>query len=806
MDLSMADVHALSDQNLVEKFHFLEEVGSGNWGSVWMCKRKEAPKKGVVAVKLVHRRNKTKTSAARVRSLWNEMKTVRSFKESHPAIVHFHSFIITPSYALIEMEYLPRLVPVEVREDKAKDWFRALASGVDFLHKRGVVHNDIKPANILLTPEDAPVLVDFGFAQRYEPDADGAFVSKLSYGTPEYLSPERARGVAHDTRKSDVWALGVTMFEILEGRTPFESAEGESFATKDDLERYWARTVKGRWVGTHVRLSKDVERLLRKMICPNADLRATIGAVVADDYFAVAPISPPASPIMFSDPEHDLEIAANATRLLDTLPASPSPRKPRRKDKEKANDENARPAGAATPSRKQKPVPVASASQLAQALTEQDRPSKWSAQVLAEAMPPPSPTKAPPSPTKGHARTGSGTLGNLKASLRNSLANLAKSSTWGRGGGGMNDSRVSVGRESWEEEVMQQANTSLPVVHHAIRTERIAAENQLDRMSLWIQNVEKVVADARASFANANPADPPPVVPSIPPPPVPRSTGGAHRRKVVRAHEIFARPPTPPETTEEEGEDDAPVRRRATVNNSLSVIHSANTTAGSMNRSARSRMESFENMRREMMKDMGGPSAPPMSPSPVPKSSSPEPEIEQPASPRAFNGEGPRPQPSMRLAAMMEAADAQKKGADAGTEADAALARLMREAPGAVKCVGAGLQNAPVPTKYSHTRKLSKSKSNRGSRFFTSTHKGLLHPGIAIANALDVKTKRDLCSPPDTTFASEEFAMVDKSANSSSAGGSTGRKDGTIVRRAFRALNNAVTGTVSSSRRLSRAV
>jgi serine/threonine-protein kinase GIN4 len=47
----------------------------------------------------------------------------------------------------------------------------------------------------------------------------------------------------HDTRKSDVWALGVTFFEILVGRTPFEYSEGEQFTTKEDLERYWSRTV-----------------------------------------------------------------------------------------------------------------------------------------------------------------------------------------------------------------------------------------------------------------------------------------------------------------------------------------------------------------------------------------------------------------------------------------------------------------------------------------------------------------------------------------------------------------------------------
>ncbi|KAJ6621778.1 hypothetical protein B0H10DRAFT_2015719 [Mycena sp. CBHHK59/15] len=289
------DVFSLSDSELALQLQFVEEIGFGNWGSVWLCSPKEEPNSpsadGLVrvqatkiAVKLVHR-SKTSTTAARVRSLWNEMKIVRSFKsDPHPSIIPFQSFIITPSYALITMAYLPTLVPVEVDESKAREWFRFLLSGVEFLHKRGVVHNDIKPANILLSSKNIPVLVDFGFAERYDMKSGTAFHSNLSYGTPEYLSPERARGLPHDTRKSDVWSLGITFFEILIGRTPFEHSDTEQFSTKEDLEKYWSRTLRGKWVGSW-KMSKAIEKLLRRMISPNADLRCTATDAMNDTYW-----------------------------------------------------------------------------------------------------------------------------------------------------------------------------------------------------------------------------------------------------------------------------------------------------------------------------------------------------------------------------------------------------------------------------------------------------------------------------------------------------------------------------------------
>ncbi|KAF9077512.1 kinase-like domain-containing protein [Rhodocollybia butyracea] len=287
------------DEELTHRLHFIKETGCGNWGSVWEVEPKASEiipspdpfdrtlnGRGRIAVKLVFRDKESRTSAARVKSLWNEMKIVRKFKsDPHPSIIPFYSFLLTPSYAIITMAFHPDLVTVQVSEPHARGWFRYLLSAVQFLHKRGVVHNDIKPANILLSIKGIPVLCDFGFSEAYDLSSSTAFHSKFSYGTPEYLAPERARGIPHDTRKSDVWSLGVTFFEILIGRTPFEESDQDQCVTEEDLQRYWGRTLRGKWVGTW-KMSKGMERLLKRMLSPNADLRCTADEAIKDIYWA----------------------------------------------------------------------------------------------------------------------------------------------------------------------------------------------------------------------------------------------------------------------------------------------------------------------------------------------------------------------------------------------------------------------------------------------------------------------------------------------------------------------------------------
>ncbi len=112
--------------------------------------------------------------------------------------------------------------PLPPRE--AAELIRKVAEAIDYAHKRGVVHRDLKPGNILLDAEGQPRVTDFGLAKRIERDSDLTATGQI-LGTPSYMPPEQAAGKTDEIGPlADVYALGATLYALITGRAPFQAA------------------------------------------------------------------------------------------------------------------------------------------------------------------------------------------------------------------------------------------------------------------------------------------------------------------------------------------------------------------------------------------------------------------------------------------------------------------------------------------------------------------------------------------------------------------------------------------------------
>src|SRR5262249_6557506 len=111
-----------------------------------------------------------------------------------------------------------RLQQSRLPMSEAVELVATVAAALDHAHKKGLVHRDVKPRNILLDKTGRPFVADFGLALR-EQDIGRGF---RYAGTPPYMSPEQARGEGHRVEpRSDVFSLGIVLYELLTGRRPF---------------------------------------------------------------------------------------------------------------------------------------------------------------------------------------------------------------------------------------------------------------------------------------------------------------------------------------------------------------------------------------------------------------------------------------------------------------------------------------------------------------------------------------------------------------------------------------------------------
>ena len=220
----------------IGKYELLARLGQGGMGEVW--KARDTQLRRYVAIKLLHANLQANPDF--VAHFLREAQFVASLH--HPNIVQVHDFQLINTQgsnvkAYMVMDYIEGGTLADyIRNTVCKGFFlqatdivylfAAISLALDYAHQKGMIHRDIKPANILLdrpttadTSLGEPILSDFGIARL-----QGTGTSTLTrdlIGTPLYISPEQAQGHVV-TLRSDLYSLGIVLYEIMTGTTPFK--------------------------------------------------------------------------------------------------------------------------------------------------------------------------------------------------------------------------------------------------------------------------------------------------------------------------------------------------------------------------------------------------------------------------------------------------------------------------------------------------------------------------------------------------------------------------------------------------------
>jgi serine/threonine protein kinase len=228
---------ALAAETIIGNYRIEERIGRGGMGIVYRGHHLKLPRE--VAIKSISASNTR--DLRRLRSRFEKEAFVQS-QLDHPGIVKIYDYIVAEQTYYIVMEFvegrsLAQLIEHEVGPlpiERALDLFEqilaAIAYAQDFVYQdqdgsshKGLIHRDLKPANLLITPDDRVKITDFGIVKLVGSEKTN---TGGNYGSPEYVSPEQAEGTPVDPR-SDIYSLGVILYEMLTGEPPFHDHGGK---------------------------------------------------------------------------------------------------------------------------------------------------------------------------------------------------------------------------------------------------------------------------------------------------------------------------------------------------------------------------------------------------------------------------------------------------------------------------------------------------------------------------------------------------------------------------------------------------
>jgi eukaryotic-like serine/threonine-protein kinase len=220
------------DEMVDERYRLDRKIGSGGMADVWLADDTELDRK--VAIKILH--DRFAQDSEFVQRFQREAQAAAGLQ--HPNVVGIFDRGSFDGTYFIAMEYvdgpsLKDLVKGGMAPKDAIDFTRQILNAARFAHRKGIVHRDLKPQNVLIDDEGRARVADFGIARAGENSDITATGSVM--GTAQYISPEQAQGKP-TTPRSDIYSIGVVLYEMLTGRVPFEGESAVAVALKQVSE------------------------------------------------------------------------------------------------------------------------------------------------------------------------------------------------------------------------------------------------------------------------------------------------------------------------------------------------------------------------------------------------------------------------------------------------------------------------------------------------------------------------------------------------------------------------------------------
>ena len=254
---------------VVDNYKIIEIIGRGGMGVVFKALDLNLEK--TVALKMIDP------------FVAKDENFLKRFKTEAKALARLDNRNIVNVYALREtelglfmvMEYVPALTISEWLREKGKlsiketiDITAQILNAIGHAHKIGVIHRDIKPNNILLSEDGNVKVMDFGLAKVAQDHSSQATVTHAAAGTLYYMSPEQIKGLKNVDKRSDIYSIGMTIYEMLAGRIPFEKSDSEFTIQKQIVDGKIPSPVK-----YNPAIPKDLVKFITKAIDKDPERR-----------------------------------------------------------------------------------------------------------------------------------------------------------------------------------------------------------------------------------------------------------------------------------------------------------------------------------------------------------------------------------------------------------------------------------------------------------------------------------------------------------------------------------------------------